>query len=327
MEARVDQRTQDLAIAVEKLQAEIAERKRAEESLARTNSELKGMQSQIIQSEKMASIGQLAAGVAHEMNTPVGFVGCNFQTLEGYMKKFLDLFEMYEGLHELVEAGDKEARLDMMKKISQARQDMKIDFILEDLQELFQESAEGIKRVTTIIQNLRDFSRVDHAEDLVEYNLNEGIQTTLVVARNAIKYEADVNLELGPIPAIRCNAGQINQVLLNILVNAAQAIGAQEEHERGQITVRTHATDTEVTCTIQDNGPGIAPDKIDRIFDPFFTTKPAGKGTGPRTQRLLRHHREQAQGTTPCGQPTRPRHNIHPQPTPKTPISNHSPVN
>ena len=280
MEARVDRRTQDLAVAVEKLQAEVAERKRTEQVLADTNRELKAMQSQIIQNEKMASIGQLAAGVAHEMNTPVGFVASNFQTLQGYMKKFLDLFEMYESLHTLVEGGDKQTRLEMMQQISQARQNMKIDFILEDLRQLFEESAEGLQRVTTIIQNLRDFSRIDHAEDFTDYNLNDGINTTLVMARNAIKYEADVVLELGSIPPAHCNAGQINQVLLNILVNAAQAIGDQKNHERGTITIRTEATEDEIICTIADNGPGIDPIKIDHIFEPFFTTKPAGKGTG-----------------------------------------------
>jgi two-component system, NtrC family, sensor kinase len=280
MEVNVGHRTADLAQAVDKLQQEISDRKQAEKALAQANRELKTMQSQIIQSEKLASIGQLAAGVAHEMNTPVGFVGSNFQTLMSYMKKFLDLFAMYEHLHGEVEGGSKLDRLTVMEQIKQARTDMKIDFILEDIQELFEESSEGIKRVSHIIQNLRDFSRIDQAEALADFNLNEGIRTTLIVARNEIKYDADIVTHLGELPQIRCNSGQINQVFLTILVNAAQAIKFQESKTKGTITIKTHATEKEVLCDISDNGPGIPSDKLSKIFDPFFTTKPVGKGTG-----------------------------------------------
>ena len=263
------------------------ERKRMQEAeqiafkeLENAHSELKEMQSQILQSEKLASIGQLAAGVAHEMNTPMGFVGSNFQTLMSYMKKFLDLFAMYEQLQGEVEGGSKINRLSVVEQIKQARTDMKIDFVLKDIQELFEESREGIQRVSHIIQNLRDFSRIDQPEELVDFNLNDGIKTTLVVARNEIRYDAEIVTNLGPIPRVRCSSGQINQVFLAILVNAAQAIKSQQRETKGTITIKTYATEAKVVCEISDDGPGIPEDKISKIFDPFFTTKPVGKGTG-----------------------------------------------
>ncbi len=266
---------------------DITDRKTAEESIRsayneveRANHELKEMQSQVVQSEKLASIGQLAAGVAHEMNTPVGFVSCNFETLESYLKKILELLDMYEVLARCVEASDKNHRLETLKRIKEAKVKMRFDEILGDLQGLFEDSREGLGRVTSIIQNLRDFSRIDQACDLAEYNLNEGIKTTLTVARNEVKYDAEVKTEFGDVPTVFCNAGQINQVFLNILVNAVQAIRSQERETPGTILIRTYSTDTDVVCEIQDNGPGISEDKLPRIFDPFFTTKPAGKGTG-----------------------------------------------
>ena len=157
---------------------------------------------------------------------------------------------------------------------------MKIGFVLEDIGALFEESKEGLTRVTKIIQNLRDFSRIDQAEAFDEYDLNHGIEATLIVARNAIKYHADVVTEFSDIPHIPCNASQINQVFLNILVNAAQAIESQQRETNGSIKIKTSSDDTHVICKIIDDGPGILPENIEKIFDPFFTTKPAGKGTG-----------------------------------------------
>jgi two-component system, NtrC family, sensor kinase len=266
---------------------DITERKKGEKVIAAANTkleqanrELKDMQSQVIQNEKLASIGQLAAGVAHEMNTPVGFVASNFQTLQSYMSKFLKLVTIYEDLAQAVEVGDKDARLERIDEINALRKRMKIDFIMGDLEELFSESKEGLERVTEIIQNLRDFSRVDQAEVCSEYDLKEGLKTTLTVARNELKYDVDMHLDLNEVPLVACHSGQVNQVFLNILVNAAQAIKSQEREEKGSIRVRTYATETHVVCEITDDGPGIPPDVLSKVFDPFFTTKPPGKGTG-----------------------------------------------
>ena len=160
---------------------------------------------------------------------------------------------------------------------------MHIDFILKELQSLFDDSREGLDRITNIIQNLRDFSRVDQAGDFIEYNLNEGIETTLTVARNEIKYDAEVKTELGDIPPVFCNTGQINQVFLNVLVNAAQAISELVEHGSGgmgTITVRTHHDGDYAEIRVEDTGVGIPEEIRAHVFEPFFTTKQVGKGTG-----------------------------------------------
>ncbi len=248
--------------------------------LEKAHQELKETQSQVVQSEKLASIGQLAAGVAHEVNTPVGFVASNFQTLEGYLEKIKKLLGMYDELTTNIETLGKDELLDKASIIGQSRGDMNMDFVLEDIEELFSDSKEGLERVTSIVQNLRDFSRSGRTEDISEYSLNNGIETTLIVAKNEIKYDANVKTEFSEIPLICCASGQINQVFLNILLNAAQAIRYQEKEGMGNITIRTYAIEDEVICEISDDGPGIAPDKLSQIFDPFFTTKPAGKGTG-----------------------------------------------
>jgi len=266
---------------------DITERREADDKLRKTyeelekvHSEMKGMQSQIVQSEKLASIGQLAAGVAHEMNTPVGFVASNFETLQKYFKKFKVLLEMHADLARQVLTADKAQLSAKLAEINKAASDMKIAFILEDIGALFEESKEGLTRVTKIVQNLRDFSRVDQAEAFDEYDLNHGIEATLVVARNAIKYHADVVTEFADIPHVPCNASQINQVFLNILVNAAQAIESQHRETNGSIKIKTYSDDTHVICKIVDDGPGILQENIEKVFDPFFTTKPVGKGTG-----------------------------------------------
>jgi len=273
--------------SIDNLNREIIDRKNAEESvrlayeeLEKSNKELKETQSQLVQSEKLASIGQLAAGVAHEINNPVGFIASNFETLENYMKKIKKLLQMYGELLEEIEASEKTELLDKANTIGKSQNDMKIDFILKDLPGLFNDSREGIDRVTSIVQNLRDFSRIDQPGSLDKYNINDGIKATLVVAQNEIKYDADIKTELSEVPIILCKAGQINQVLLNILMNAAQAINSQKRNNRGSITIRTYSTDDNVVCEISDDGPGIEPDKLPKIFDPFFTTKPVGKGTG-----------------------------------------------
>ena len=187
---------------------------------------------------------------------------------------------MYGELLGEIEASEKTELLDKANTIGKSQKDMKIDFILKDLPGLFNDSREGIDRITSIVQNLRDFSRIDQTGSLDKYNINDGIKATLVVAQNEIKYEADVETKLSEVPLILCNAGQINQVLLNILINAAQAIKSQERDNKGTITIKTYVTDDDVVCEISDDGPGIEPDKLPKIFDPFFTTKPVGKGTG-----------------------------------------------
>lgn len=244
------------------------------------NRELTEMQSQLVQSEKLASIGQLAAGVAHEMNTPVGFVACNFETLESYVKKMRRLLEAYDGLVGQVRDAGSDPLRSAVQAVAQLKDEIKLDFILKDVDSLFEDSREGLERVTDIIRNLRDFARADQTSDFSAHDLNEGLRATLTVARNEIKYDAEVVTEFGRLPPVFCNAGQINQVFLNLLINAAQAIRAQERQTKGTITIRTYQDGNEVVCEIADDGPGIPAANLRKIFDPFFTTKPPGKGTG-----------------------------------------------
>ena len=241
---------------------------------------LKRTQSQLIQKEKMAGIGQLAAGVAHEMNNPLGFVTSNFNMLGEYVKRLIDLIHAYrtfigglpsEGNTEMAEA---------ILELQQLEKQKKLTFLLEDLDPLFSESKEGLTRVGEIIKALRIFSRVDMANQYEDYDLNAGVETTLVVARNEIKYVADIVTHFGEIPTAKAIGGQINQVLLNLLVNGAQAIKLANMEEKGLITVETCFDGEFISCSITNNGPAIPQEIQNRIFEPFFTTKPIGEGTG-----------------------------------------------
>ncbi|MBN1795515.1 MAG: response regulator [Sedimentisphaerales bacterium] len=253
---------------------------KANKELEKANREMKMMQSQLVQNEKLASIGQLAAGVAHEMNTPVGFVASNFVTLRKYIVRFQAMFGEYEDLINEIKKHKNKKYEDKIKAIEQSWKELRMDFIQEDIQSLFNESSEGFERVTSIIQNLRDFSHIDKGEDFDEYDLNKAINTTLKVAKNEIKYNAEIQTDLCETLPVWCNKGQVNQVFLNILVNAAQAIKSKEQKEKGNILIKTYARDKWGVCEISDDGTGIPPHILNKIFDPFFTTKPAGKGTG-----------------------------------------------
>lgn len=250
------------------------------QAVANEVEKLKLTQSQLIQKEKMAGIGQLAAGVAHEMNNPLGFVTSNFNMLGEYVKRLIDLIIAYRnviaGLSGEVDADIREAILELQ----QLEKQKKLDFVLEDLDPLFSESKDGLARVGEIIKALRVFSRVDTANQYENYDLNAGVETTLVVARNEIKYVADVVTNFQEIPTAKAIGGQINQVLLNLLVNGAQAIKSAKMDEKGIIEVKTFFDDDYIGCSITNNGPMIPVEVQNRIFEPFFTTKPIGEGTG-----------------------------------------------
>ncbi|WP_322401705.1 ATP-binding protein [Massilia luteola] len=260
MEERLRERTQALEVANARLEAE----KQHQQILIR---KLSDMQGQLLQSEKMASIGLLAAGVAHEINNPLAFISSNFGALERDARDILKLISAFEGVEGLL-PGEARAPVAFMK------QDIGLDDIRQDLDALFVESREGLQRVKHIVQNLKDFSRPGGTQKEMA-DLEQGLNSTLNVAWNEIKYKADVVKEYAGVPPLYCLPSQINQVFLNLLINAAHAI-----EDKGTIVVRTGYDDKVVWVEIEDNGCGIAPDHLDHIFEPFFTTKPVGKGTG-----------------------------------------------
>lgn len=230
--------------------------------------QLQEAQAQLLQSEKMASVGQLAAGIAHEINNPIGYVNSNLGSLRQYLADLLTILAAYQKL---------EARLPMDEEIrglQQLKQDLDLDFLKEDSLALLSESCEGVQRVRNIVQDLKDFSHVDAAEwQMVD--LHKGLDSTLNIAHNEIKYKAEIIREYGDVPLVECLPSQLNQVFMNMFVNAVHAI-----EENGKITIRTGRVDASAWIEIEDTGKGIAPEHLSRIFDPFFTTKPVGKGTG-----------------------------------------------
>jgi len=229
---------------------------------------LKATQSQMLQHEKMASVGQIAAGVAHEINNPTGFIISNLGTLKKYMEKIIEFTQFSEESLASGEAGNIEAAIQAKKK------QLKIDYIMTDLSNLVQETLEGAERIKTIVQNLKTFSRLDEVGRKMG-DINAGIESTLNILANEIKYKAVVKKDLGEIPLTLCNLGQLNQVFMNIIINAAHSI-----EEKGEIAISTREENGFIVITFSDTGRGIPPEILARIFEPFFTTKDPGQGTG-----------------------------------------------
>jgi two-component system NtrC family sensor kinase len=233
----------------------------------RTEQELELAHRQLLQREKMASIGQLAAGVAHEINNPVGYINANINTLRHYQKELYRLLDYYEA---------QEPGLDDKRR--QALADFKLGMglseIRQDLTDLLDETAEGVQRVRTIVKNLRDFAHPDDGTWQFA-DLHQELEATLNVASNEIKYKAQVIREYAELPQVECLPSQLNQVFMNLLVNAAHAI-----EDTGVIRLRSGRQGDEVWVEVGDTGKGIAAEDLPRIFEPFFTTKSLGKGTG-----------------------------------------------
>ncbi|MES2091387.1 MAG: ATP-binding protein [Pseudomonadota bacterium] len=256
---------------------DVSERKIFEAELVQRNAELTALNTQLtdaheqlVQSEKLASIGLLAAGVAHEINNPLGFILSNFGTLGGYLKTLFEMLDAYKDTETALRDPALTTQIQAMRKQSE------LDFLREDIPALMSETKDGMERVRRIVQDLKNFSHVDSAQEWQLMDLHTGINSTLNVVNNEIKYKADVIKDYGDIPAIEGLPSEINQVVMNLLVNAAQAIG----DVRGTITIRTGQEANDVWFEVTDSGCGISPEHIARIFDPFFTTKPVGKGTG-----------------------------------------------
>ncbi len=236
--------------------------------LAKAYDELKGSQAKLLQQEKMASIGQLAAGVAHEINNPMGFVTSNLGSLAKYVNRLEEFLAKQSEFAGRCTTPEQSAELERLRK------ELKIDFILNDAASLIRESLDGTDRVRVIVQNLKSFSRVDQAQESGA-DINQCLEDTINIVWNELKYKCEVKKEYGELPFTRCFPQQLNQVFMNLLVNAAQAIAKQ-----GTITIKTWQQDGEIRVAISDTGCGIAPEHMSRLFEPFFTTKEVGKGTG-----------------------------------------------
>jgi signal transduction histidine kinase len=256
LEARVERRTEEFKLASEALQREIDERKQLE--------------SQLIQSEKLASLGQLAAGVAHEINNPIGFISSNLGSLQGYFNKLQEMLDAYERTESSLDSDEARQQLQAM------RQRIELDFLKEDIPMLIKETKDGVSRVGKIVKDLKNFSRVDTSQEWQWSNIPQEIESTLNIVANELKYKADVIKDYATLPEIECLPSQINQVIMNLIVNAVQAMGP----ERGTIILRGGTEDEHIWLEVIDNGSGMSEETLQKIFDPFFTTKPIGKGTG-----------------------------------------------
>lgn len=270
LEKQVRERTQELEAALrenERITRALQREKQEQRDLIK---KLESAHNQLLQSEKLASIGQLAAGIAHEINNPIGFVNSNLGTLKTYVRDLLRLIDdiTLAVAPLLIPHPAIQLQIEAVCKV------VDLVFLREDIGCLINESIEGTARVRRIVQDLRDFSRTG-AETWELADLHAGLESTLNVVANEIKYKAEVVRELGELPMVACRPSQINQVFMNLLVNAAQAMTV-----RGHITLRSGRVADQVWAAISDDDMGIEPDIQARTFDPIFTTKPIGQGTG-----------------------------------------------
>ncbi|MEC7689559.1 MAG: ATP-binding protein [Pseudomonadota bacterium] len=248
---------------------------RKNEELSQSNKSLKETQQQLLQAEKMSSVGQLAAGVAHEINNPVGFVSSNLDTLKAYLASFEIL---YRDLMEVTQAPANEVALEKLAALKNSQAYKSMDFISNDVSHLIKESEHGLQRVEEIVSSLKQFSRIDTDQKQL-FDLNNCVKTTLALVNNKLKYACDVDINYDELPRVMMNVGKISQVITNLLINAAQAI--EETGRRGKLEVRTRANSNgTVELIVRDNGCGISDENLQKIFNPFFTTKDEDTGTG-----------------------------------------------
>ena len=240
--------------------------------------EMRRLQRQLFQSEKMASIGQLAAGVAHEINNPAGFIDANLFQMEEYVG---DLRRLWRRVAALDAAADPESLRRELAALRAEAEEVDADFVLDDLGKAIRESREGSERIRHIVQDLRAFARPDGSER-VWADVNQCVDSTANIVWSMMKHAVELQKEYGELPAILCHPGQLKQVFMNLLVNAYQAVVAKvgDSGQLGEITIQTAREPGSVVVTIRDDGIGMAPAHLDRIFDPFFTTKEPGVGTG-----------------------------------------------
>ena len=261
------------------------------------------LERELAHAQKLESVGRLAAGIAHEINTPVQFVSDSLFFLRDASAELFNVIERLEAVREAVAVGESAASA--AAAALDAEDEADLPYLIEQVPRAFERSMDGLQRVASIVRSMKEFAHPDQRE-MTAVDLNRSIQSTLIVARTEYKYVADLETDLGDLPPVMCYAGEINQAVLNIVTNAAHAIGdvVGDNGPRGLITVRTRCEGDDVVVQITDTGGGIPPRVADRIFDPFFTTKPVGKGTGQglaiaRTVIVEKHRGQLRFETTP----------------------------
>jgi len=280
LRARLQVGERVLALQERVLEQEQTARQRAEwiaaektQALEEANRQLKEQQAQLVQSERLAALGQMAAGIAHELNNPIGFVFNNLTTLDEYVTSLSQYVQEYKKLAEAGRQGSNQKEQAWERIATLARQE-DLEYILNDAGPLLQESRDGAERVRRIAKELRDFSRSDAGEWL-EADVNKEIETALKFAAPALAEKAQVETQLGELPLLVCCPGQLNQVFTNLLTNAAQAISAE-----GVVRVFSAVQEGHIHIEVRDTGSGIPGDQLEDIFEAFYTTKKAGQGTG-----------------------------------------------
>ena len=246
------------------------------QDLNKAYKQLSSSQAQLVQSEKMAALGQMVAGVAHEINTPLGYVNNNVEMMREFFAQMSFMLQAHERVANTI-LSPNTSDLDIAESLAaldDAKADMDLTQWFADLDSLFNDTFYGVEQISELVSGLKDFSRLDQAI-MDNVSVNDCVESALLIARNTLKYKVEVIKRLDDVPKIKCTASQINQVLLNLFTNAAQAI-----KEQGYLLIKTWADSDSVYISVQDTGSGIAPENLAKIFDPFFTTKPVGQGTG-----------------------------------------------
>lgn len=245
-------------------------------SLAKAYENLKASQAQLVQSEKMASLGQMVAGVAHEINTPLGYVKSNMEIVRDAYGKIDALNGAYDMLLGMIQSPDTDEAVlaEHLAELQSLREEVAASYPRDSMEDLFADSLYGLQQISEIVVSLKDFSRLDRAA-VDEVDLNQCIEAALRIGHNVIKHKAEVVRDFGELPRVSCTPSQINQVFLNLATNAAHAMESY-----GRIMIKTFADERFVHAVVQDNGKGIPPENLKKIYDPFFTTKPVGQGTG-----------------------------------------------
>jgi signal transduction histidine kinase len=272
--------------------------------LERANTQLKSSQMALVQSEKMASLGQMVAGIAHEINTPLGYVQNNVVIGQDLFEQVQAMIAGYEALVDnlLNDQASEDMIAEQMQQIAELRADVNAQEMLGEMQGLMGDSLYGIAQISELVLNLKNFSRMDAAATEA-VNLNDCIESALNIGRNVLKNKIEVIRELGELPVVTCAPSQLNQVFLNLFTNAAQATEGQ-----GKLHIKSWATEEAVHIHVTDNGKGIPQENLTRIFDPFFTTKPVGEGTGlglAITHQIIQQHGGEIRVESRVGEGTR----------------------